>query len=282
VFILNTLETQNIKVIKKKQVNVKQLSKTYRLIQGYRNSEGGCGLIAYIKEKNEIFFRELLYPRHFRIITIIYITLKITEKLFFGESYLAGLKSGAVGILTYFLAMYAINLASTSKNGHLNKELLRIRAERGAGKQQLVIARRGLFVAFGYSLFLLLIVFDNLQRRNLIIGNPIMSYVPGYDSFILLLQGLSQNVTELANFIIKYQILNIIVLCIFYILIPYLIFRLLGYSFKGLFSLRHSIPALLILALSIVLFINRGLKGNWAWNLIYAILISCTRRSFFS
>ena len=240
-----------------------------------------CGLTAYIRKKTEIFYRELLYPRHFRIIIIIYITLKITGKLFYNESYLTGLKNGVIGILMYWLAMYAINLVSTNKDAQNNKVLIRVKTSKDRSKQELIIAKRGLFVSILYTFFLFLLVYDYLQRRNLVAGHPILSYIPGYDGFLSLLQGLSRSIADLVDFIFPYQILNIIIFGIFLIFLPYLIFRFLGYSYEGLFSLRNSIAALPVLALSIILFLSSGMKGYWAWNLFYTILYPAIGEAFF-
>ncbi len=242
-------------------------------------------MTAYIIKKTEIFYRELLYPRHFRIIIIIYITLKITGKLFYNESYFTGLKNGVIGILIYWLAMYAINLVSTNKDTKNNKVLIRVktskRNSKDSSKQELIIAKKGLFVSILYIFFLFLLVYDYLQRRNLVAGHPILSYIPGYDGFLSLLQELSRSIADLADFIFPYQILNIIIFGIFLILLPYLIFRFLGYSYEGLFSLRNSIAALPVLALSIILSLSSGIKGYWAWNLFYTILYPAIGEAFF-
>lgn len=240
---------------------------------------GGLRVVAYIKEKNKIFFQELLYPRHFRILIIIYITLKITSNLFYGDSYFTGIKSGIVGILVYWLGMYTINLASES-NDDLQKRRM-VTANKKNYKQEAAAAKRGLLISLLYTLFLLIFVVDSLQRINIITGYPLFSYVLGYDSFLSFLEQLSLNISNAFDFISSYQVENIILAGLFYVLIPYVLFRLLGYTFKGQFFLRGSQAALPIFVPVVILFIKNGLEENWVWNLVYTVFYPALSEAFF-
>ena len=238
-------------------------------------------MTSYLREKNVEFYRELLYPRYFRIFIIIYITLKMLSSILHKDLYFQGLQNGLLGILISWSAMYCINLASTSDHKRLKYMPHQEAAEDKVSQQEMVIAKRGLLAAYLYFIFLLLLVIDSLQRRNILAGSPLMSYVLGYDWLLYYFRNASQMVSGAVGFIQAHQVENILRAGIFYIGIPYLLFRLLGYSFQGQFSLRHSRGAWPVLIVTIILFLKNGLHGYWVWNIIYRILYAALGEELF-
>lgn len=227
-------------------------------------------MVAFIREKSRDFYYELLYPRHFRILIVIYITLKVTGNVFYGASYWTGLRSGVMGILMYWLGMYLINLAS------INQEELP-----DSLKLNSVQARRGMTASVLYLAFLFVLTLDSLQRRHVINGSPLLSRLPGYDWLLSLFGWLSQSISNLAGFISAKQVQFIITGVLFYVIIPLILFRLLGFSFKGQFSVLKSRGAWPILVLYLVLFIINGVNAESVWGLVYCLLYPALCEEFF-
>ncbi|HHY82216.1 MAG TPA: CPBP family intramembrane metalloprotease [Clostridiales bacterium] len=227
-------------------------------------------MIPYIKKKSRIFYDELLYPRHFRILIIAYITLKTASNMIYSSSYLAGLRSGIISIVLYWAGMYAINLLSPDeKQGNATDEL----SPR--------TAKIGLIISIIYSAFLYLIVIDSLQSKNILIGSSILSYIPGYNGLISFLDGISSSLAEIAGILTAQQAGKIITGVLFYVFIPLLIFCLCGYSFKGQFSVRNSTGAWPLVILFIILFIAGGINKNKLWGFAYSILYPALCEEFF-
>jgi hypothetical protein len=182
-------------------------------------------MIQYIRLKNKIFSNELFSNLLFAAILTAYILLKIISNLAYGASYFTAFRSGITGAVMYVAGMYAINLAAN--NTDKNKQTLLIDAR---------IAKKGLLISAVYSLFLFAVIIDNLQRKSILHGTPILSFLPGYNPLVFIIEKLSRSISDMASFMLPEQIRNVILGNLLYVLIPLIIFKLLGFQFKGFFS----------------------------------------------
>jgi membrane protease YdiL (CAAX protease family) len=227
-------------------------------------------MIPYLKHKSKSFYNELFSNLIFISILAAYIFLKVISNLAYGASCLTAFRSGIMGVLMYVAGMYIVNL--TSNNSDENKQAFQIDTR---------TARKGLITSTVYSLFLFTTIIDNLQRKNILSGVPVLSFLPGYNHLISITGRLSQSISDIADFVLPEQIRNIILGNLFYVLIPFIIFKLLGYKFKGFFSLRYSRASLPVLCIYLVMFFTGGITIKKIWGFAYSLLYPALCEEFF-
>jgi len=227
-------------------------------------------MIPYLKQKSKIFFNELFSDLLFIGILAAYILLKAISNLAYGASYFTAFRSGIMGVVMYVMGMYTINLASNNTIG--NKQAFKIDTK---------VAKKGLVTSAVYFLFLFATIIDNLQRKNILSGAPILSFLPGYNHLIFIIEKLSQSISDIASFVLPEQIRNIILGNLFYVLIPFIIFKLLGYQFKRFFSLRNARASWPILCIYLVMFFSGGITTKKIWGFFYSLLYPALCEEFF-
>jgi membrane protease YdiL (CAAX protease family) len=227
-------------------------------------------MISLVKLKSKIFYNELFSNLLFVAIFAAYIFLKAISNLAYGASYFTAFRSGITGVIMYAVGMYTVNLASN--NTDENKQVFQIDTR---------VAKKGLVISAVYFLFLFTTIIDNLQRKNILSGAPVLSFLPGYNHLIFIIGSLSQYISTFASFVLPEQIRNIILGNLFYVLIPFIIFKLLGYQFKGLFSLRYSRASWSILSIYLVMFFSSGITIKKIWGFVYSLLYPALCEEFF-
>lgn len=225
---------------------------------------------SYIKEKSKFFYNELLTSKLFVIILCLYVLIKIISNIILGASYFTAVRSGVMGVLMYFLGYYIVNLFSENNNEIENKFQIEKK-----------VAKKGFIISTIYFAFLFTVIIDSLQRKNIVFGKPLLSYIPGYDLFIATMNNLSNSIAGVADFIEPYQIYNIITGNILYVIIPLILFMLLGYNFKGLFSLKNSRASWPFVGFYAIAFAINGFSITRIWGLIYSILYPGLCEEFF-
>jgi membrane protease YdiL (CAAX protease family) len=227
-------------------------------------------MISYLKQRSKVFYDELLSNLFFIAILVAYILLKAISNLTYGTSYFTAFRSGIMGVIMYVAGMYAVNLASN--NTDENKQSFRMDTK---------VAKRGLAISAVYFLFLFTTIIDNLQRKNILSGAPVLSFLPGYNRLILAIESFSQSVSEIASFVLPEQIKNIILGNLIYVLIPLIIFKLSGYRFKGFFSLKNTRASRPILGIYFIMFFSSGVTVKKIWGFVYSLLYPALCEEFF-
>jgi membrane protease YdiL (CAAX protease family) len=227
-------------------------------------------MVSSIKLKSKIFFNELFSDLLFVATLAAYIFIKATSNLAYGASYFTALRSGIMGVGMYVAGMYAVNLASN--NTDESKQTFQTDTK---------VAKKGLVASAVYFLFLFTTIIDNLQRKNILSGTPILSFIPGYNHLIFIIERISQSLSDIASFILSEQIRNIMLGNLFYVLIPFVIFKLLGYRFKGLFSLKYTRASWPILSIYLVMFFFSGITIKKIWGFIYSFLYPALCEEFY-
>jgi membrane protease YdiL (CAAX protease family) len=227
-------------------------------------------MISCPKQKRKIFNDELFSNSLFAGILAAYILLKAISNLAYGASYFTAFRSGIMGVVMYVAGMYTINLASNSTDE--NKQSFQIDTR---------VAKKGLITSTVYFLFLFTTIIDNLQRKNILSGAPVLSLLPGYNHLIFIIGRLSQSISDIASFVLPEQIRNIILGNLFYVLIPFILFKLLGYQFKGFFSLRYARASWPILSIYLVMFFSSDITIKKIWGFVYSLLYPALCEEFF-
>jgi membrane protease YdiL (CAAX protease family) len=227
-------------------------------------------MISCPKQKSKIFCDELFSNSLFAGILAAYILLKAISNLAYGASYFTAFRSGIMGVVMYVAGMYTINLASN--NTDENKQAFQIDTR---------VAKKGLITSTVYFLFLFTTIIDNLQRKNILSGAPVLSLLPGYNHLIFIIGRLSQSISDIASFVLPEQIRNIILGNLFYVLIPFILFKLLGYQFKGFFSLRYARASWPILSIYLVMFFSSDITIKKIWGFVYSLLYPALCEEFF-
>ena len=227
-------------------------------------------MITYLKQKSKTFYNELFSNLFFTGILAAYVLLKVISNLVYGASYFTAFRSGIMGVVMYVAGMYAINLASN--NTGENKQAFQIDTR---------LSKKGLVISAVYSLFLFTTIIDNLQRKNILSGAPVLSFLPGYNHLISAIERLSQSVSDIASFVTPEQIKNIVLGNLIYVFIPLIIFKLLGYQFKGFFSLRYTRASWPILIVYFVMFFFGGITPQKIWGFAYSLLYPALCEEFF-
>lgn len=227
-------------------------------------------MFAYIKERNKSFYEELLTSKALIVFLSTYIIFKIASNITMGASTFTAIRSGLIGVVMYLLAYYIVNLFSV--NNQKVEKMFQIDKR---------VAKSGSIIFTLYFVFLFIKVIDGLQRNDIVLGKPILSYIPGYDWLISVINNISHSVAGIADFIEPYEIFNIIQGSILYIVIPLILFNLLGYSFKGLFSFKNTRASWPFLGMYIVILLTSGLNVTKVWRLIYVILYPGLCEEFF-
>ena len=227
-------------------------------------------MISCPKQKSKIFCDELFSNSLFAGILAAYILLKAISNLAYGASYFTAFRSGIMGVVMYVAGMYTINLASNSTDE--NKQSFQIDTR---------VAKKGLITSTVYFLFLFTTIIDNLQRKNILSGAPVLSLLPGYNHLIFIIGRLSQSISDIASFVLPEQIRNIILGNLFYVLIPFILFKLLGYQFKGFFSLRYARASWPILSIYLVMFFSSDITIKKIWGFVYSLLYPALCEEFF-
>jgi membrane protease YdiL (CAAX protease family) len=227
-------------------------------------------MISCPKQKSKIFYDELFSNSLFAGILAAYILLKAISNLAYGASYFTAFRSGIMGVVMYVAGMYTINLASNSTDE--NKQSFQIDTR---------VAKKGLITSTVYFLFLFTTIIDNLQRKNILSGAPVLSLLPGYNHLIFIIGRLSQSISDIASFVLPEQIRNIILGNLFYVLIPFILFKLLGYQFKGFFSLRYARASWPILSIYLVMFFSSDITIKKIWGFVYSLLYPALCEEFF-
>jgi membrane protease YdiL (CAAX protease family) len=227
-------------------------------------------MIQHLKIKSKIFYDELFSNFLFAGILAAYILLKAISNLVSGASYFTAFRSGIMGVVMYVAGMYMINLVSNNTDENKKDFQIDTRA-----------AKKGLAASAIYSLFLLVTIINNLQRKNFLSGTPILSFLPGYNHLIFITDRLSRSISDFAGFALPEQIRNIIIGNLFYVLIPFIMFKLLGYRFKGLLSLRYARASWPILLIYLVMFFSGGITINKVWGFVYCLLYPALCEEFF-
>jgi membrane protease YdiL (CAAX protease family) len=227
-------------------------------------------MISYLKLKSKIFYDELFSNLLFPCILAAYILLKAVSNIAYGASYFTAFRSGIMGVVMYIAGMYIINL--TANNTDENKEAFQIDTR---------VAKKGLVISAIYFLFLFITIIDNLQRKSILSGTPILSFLPGYNYLMFIIDRLSQSISGFASFVLPEQIRNIIFGNLLYVLIPFIIFKLLGYEFKSLFSLRYTRASWTILFIYLVMFFSGGITIKKVWGFVYSLLYPALCEEFF-
>jgi membrane protease YdiL (CAAX protease family) len=227
-------------------------------------------MLSYLKQKSKIFYDELFSNSLFAGILAAYILLKAISNLAYGASYFTAFRSGIMGVVMYVAGMYTINLASNSTDE--NKQSFQIDTR---------VAKKGLITSTVYFLFLFTTIIDNLQRKNILSGAPVLSLLPGYNHLIFIIGRLSQSISDIASFVLPEQIRNIILGNLFYVLIPFILFKLLGYQFKGFFSLRYARASWPILSIYLVMFFSSDITIKKIWGFVYSLLYPALCEEFF-
>lgn len=227
-------------------------------------------MYTYIKKKNKLFYGELLSSKFFLSVLFLYVILKLTSNIYYGASYFNAFRSGILGVIFYLLGFYIITIFSSNKIESEN--LFKINHK---------TAKKGLIISSFYFVFLIIQIIDNLQRQKIITGNPILSYIPGYNLLISFINNISIFIAKIADFISQNQIENIINSSIFYIIIPIILFKLLGYSFNDLFSFKNTRASWPFLIMYIIIFILNGLNVKKMWGLFHTVLHPGLSEEFF-
>jgi membrane protease YdiL (CAAX protease family) len=227
-------------------------------------------MFSYLKLKSKIFYDELFSNLLFPCILAAYILLKAVSNIAYGASYFTAFRSGIMGVVMYIAGMYIINL--TANNTDENKEAFQIDTR---------VAKKGLVISAIYFLFLFITIIDNLQRKSILSGTPILSFLPGYNYLMFIIDRLSQSISGFASFVLPEQIRNIIFGNLLYVLIPFIIFKLLGYEFKSLFSLRYTRASWTILFIYLVMFFSGGITIKKVWGFVYSLLYPALCEEFF-
>lgn len=227
-------------------------------------------LVRYIKEKNRSFYKEFISSKFFLSVLFLYVILKLTSNIYYGASYFNAFRSGILGLTFYLLGFYIITIFSTNKN--ISGDIFNINYK---------AAKKGLIISSFYFIFLFMQIIDKFQRREIITGSPIFSYIPGYNFLISLINNISIFIASRADFISPNQIENIITNSIFYIIIPIIIFKLLGYSFKNLFSFKNTRASWPFLIIYILAFLLNGLNLKKIWGLFHTVLHPGLTEEFF-
>jgi membrane protease YdiL (CAAX protease family) len=227
-------------------------------------------MIPYINLKSKVFYSELFSDLFFVVVFGAYILLKAISNLAYGASFFTALRSGIMGTVMYIAGMYAINLASNNTNE--NEQTLLI---------DLKTAQKGLVTSAIYFLFLITTIIDNLQRKSILFGTPILSFLPGYNQLIFFIERLSESISKVSSFILLEQIRNIIIGNLFYVLLPFIIFKLLGYQFNNLFSIKYARASWPILSIYLVIFIFSGITTKKIWGFVYSFLYPAFCEEFF-
>ncbi|MGI6659247.1 MAG: CPBP family intramembrane glutamic endopeptidase [Dethiobacteraceae bacterium] len=227
-------------------------------------------MLPYLKQKSKIFSDELFSNMLFAGILAAYILLKAISNLAYGASYFTALRSGITGAVMYAAGMYTINLASNSTDE--NQQAFQIDTR---------VAKKGLIAAAVYSLFLFVTIIDSLQRKHILSGTPLLSFLPGYNQLIFIIDRLAQSISNFASFALPEQIRNIILGNLLYVLIPFILFKLLGLQFKSLLSLRHTRAGWPILFIYLVMFFSGGITMKKVWGFVYSLLYPALCEEFF-
>ncbi|MFY9541200.1 MAG: CPBP family intramembrane glutamic endopeptidase [Dethiobacteria bacterium] len=227
-------------------------------------------MLSYLKLKSKIFYDELFSNLLFSGILAAYILLKAISNLAYGASHFIAFRSGIMGVVMYVVGMYAINLTSNYTDEKNQPFQIDTR-----------VAKKGLVASAVYFLFLFTTIIDNLQRKSILSGTPILSFLPGYNHLTLIIGRLSQSISDIESFVQPEQIRNIILGNLFYVLIPFIIFKLLGYQFKGFFSLRYARASWPILCIYLIMFLTSGITIKKVWGFVYSLLYPALCEEFF-
>ncbi len=227
-------------------------------------------MFEYIKGRNKLFYKEILSSKALIVFLCTYIIFKIASNITMGASTLTAIRSGFFGIVFYLLGYYVVSLFSV--DNHKVEKMFQIDKR---------IAKFGAVTFTVYFVFLFVEVLDSLQRQGIVLGKPIFSFVPGYDWLIEGINNISQSVAGIADFIEPYEIFNIIQGSLLYIVIPLVLFKLLGYSFKGLFSFKNTRASWPFLGMYIIILLTSGINVTKLWGLVYAILYAGLCEEFF-
>lgn len=227
-------------------------------------------MISYIKRKSKDFYKELLSSKFFIITMSLYIVIKIVSNLVIGAKIGVALRSGILGALMYLIGYYVICLFSQDTKKEDSQFLL---SKKVTNKGYIAI-----LVCFS---FLFLKIIDSMQRQSHLAGTPVLSYIPGYDWLVSAVTNLSENIASLAEFIHPSQVYNIITGNIFYVIIPLIIFTLIGYRFKGLFTFKNSRASWPFIVLYIVAVALKGINAALIWGVVYSILYPALCEEFF-
>lgn len=106
--------------------------------------------------------------------------------------------------------------------------------------------------------------------------------MPGYTLVISFINNISIFIARIADFITPNQIENMINGSIFYIIIPIILFKLLGYSFNDLFSFKNTRVSWPFLIMYIIMFILNGLNVKKIWGLFHTVLHPGLSEQFFT
>jgi len=218
-------------------------------------------MYTFIKEKSRIFYSEIITSKLFLVIVFLFIIYKFISNKIMGTSTFTALRSGILGILLYLAGLYIISLFSTKEDK--TRKIFDIDYK---------VAKLGFIVSSIYFVFLITCTVDSLQRKEIFYGKPVLSYIPGYSWLMTFISNISLSVSNIAYFAETYQIENIIRGSIFYIFIPFIIFKLLGYKFKHLFSFKNTRASWPFLLIYLIIFLVSGLNTSRMWGLVYCIL----------
>jgi membrane protease YdiL (CAAX protease family) len=218
-------------------------------------------VVVMVKKIFGIYQRLVCHPVPI-VFALAFLSAKVWSNTSYGGSLFNGLRSGLVGIVVYGLALGIIHLLSEKPLGD------RFAAQRLEPKQ----AKQGAVITFVVYLFILGSIVDRLQRQGFMPGQPLFSFIPGWNLW-----------HDLFNeFPGGYIAANIVRSLPFFVLIPAFVLYRLGVKRGGFGFFGGDLrPALPFLIIYMAAFLVSGLTmERWAL-LSYAILYAGFQEEFF-
>lgn len=211
------------------------------------------------------FYRRFVFHPASLLFAFAFVAVKVWSNLSCGGSLFIGLRSGVMGLVIYGLAFGVIDMLSGDsqrgpkpgvKMGQLESEKIDV-AMVGVGIIYLLIAGR---------------IIDLLQRGSFFPGEPLLSFIPGWENVYHWLQGLPGG----------YMVSNILSGFPLYVLAPVLLLYYLGSRGNDFRLWGGDIkPAIPFLVIYVVAFITTGVTLDRLVFLGYAILYTGLQEEFF-
>lgn len=218
---------------------------------------------AYIRKRTILFYSEMLTSYGLIIVFVSLIIAKTLSNSYHGMAIPKGILNGVLSFLPYLAGYYIICLFANDEKD-IPEESIRVSDE---------VKRKGLIVSCIYFVIMFVRTVGEVYMMNTH-QTHIESIIPGLnmlDNFLM--NNIAVPISGLADFITPHQIYMIIKGNILYVLIPLLIFKSLGYKFKGMvFSMKHSRASWVIIAIMLVMFAVNGITLRGIWLLTYSVL----------
>jgi len=227
----------------------------------------------YIKKRSRIFYNEILCSAGILITLAFFIGIKVFSNIYQGAKIGTAIRSGVLGSLFFIIGYFSLALFAVDED-----KIPRRNVEAQTEKRSLL-----LWVVLAYTAFIFLKNIDFVQRAGGLDGTPVMSFIPGYTWLMQFIDNkIAIPISNLWSVIKPAQVGQIIKGFLFCVLIPFLIFRKLGYTFKSrIFSMKHSRAAWPIIFIYLVMVLTNGLRVEAIWFVAYAFLHPALQEEFF-